>query len=100
SFAKDVLHFNANDYVNITSFTHHPFYSPFILEVPDNFLNGAYYNIPLEEMIKLTERAIESGYSVMWDADVSNRNFNQKDGFAMQWKDEGNIPKEINPDGE
>ncbi len=99
SFAKDVLHYNADDYVNITSFTHHPFYLPFILEVPDNFLNGSYYNVPLEEMIKLTERAIELGYSVVWDADVSNRNFNQKAGYAMQWA-EGEAPKNISAEDE
>lgn len=99
SFAKDVLHYSIDDYVNITSFIHHPFYSPFILEVPDNFLNGSYYNIPLEEMIKLTERAIESGYSVMWDADVSNRNFSQKGGYAMQWAGE-EVSRNINPDDE
>lgn len=99
SFAKDVLHYREDDYVNITSFSHHPFYTQFILEVPDNFLNGAYYNLPLEEMIKLTEGAIESGFSVMWDADVSNRNFNQKAGFAMQWAI-GEAPKIIDPEGE
>lgn len=99
SFAQDVLHYSANDYVNITSFSHHPFYSLFILEVPDNFLNGSYYNVPLEEMIRLTERAIESGFSVMWDADVSNRNFNQKAGYAMQWTGI-EAPKMIDPDGE
>lgn len=97
SFAKDVLHYSADDYVNITSFSHHPFYSPFILEVPDNYLNASYYNIPLEEMIKLTERAIEAGFSVMWDADVSNPNFNQNGGYAMQWG--GEAPKAIDPDG-
>jgi bleomycin hydrolase len=73
TFAKEVLHFNQDDYVNITSFTHHPFYEPFILEAPDNFLNGSYYNIPLNEMLKVTERAVELGFSIMWDADVSSR---------------------------
>jgi bleomycin hydrolase len=82
SFAKTVLQFNANDYVNITSFTHHPYYEPFILEVPDNFSNGAYINIPLEEMIQLTKDAITGGYSVMWDADVSNIGFKQGNGIA------------------
>jgi bleomycin hydrolase len=96
SFAKEVLHYDATDYINITSFTHHPFYEPFILEVPDNFSNGAYYNVPLDELIKITTRAVEGGYSVMWDADVSNRNFNQRNGYAMQWT--GEVPKFINPD--
>ena len=98
SFATEVLHFKADDYVNITSYTHHPFYAPFILEAPDNFLNGSYYNVPLEEMIGLTARAVESGYSVMWDADVSNKFFHQGQGLALQLTDDKNIPKELSPD--
>lgn len=82
-FAKDVLKFNPNDYVNITSFTHHPFYQPFILEVPDNFSNGMYYNLPLNEMINLVKSAISMGYTIMWDADVSNNGFDSKSGLAM-----------------
>jgi len=99
TFATEVLKFKADDYVNITSFSHHPFYTSFILEAPDNFQNGSYYNLPLNEMINLTERAIELGYSIMWDADISNKNFRQRDGFAMQWSDGGAV-KEINPDAE
>lgn len=100
TFASEVLHFDARDYINITSYTHHPFYTPFILETPDNFLNGVYYNIPLDEMIRLTERAVDLGYSVMWDADVSNEFFRQNDGFAMQWKNEAPRNRDINPDDE
>lgn len=99
SFAKEVLHFNADDYVNVTSYTHHPFYAPFILEAPDNFLNGSFYNLPLYEMIKLTERAVELGYSVMWDADVSNSYFDQRNGYAIQRK-AVERPKVIDPDEE
>ena len=83
SFAKDVLKFNADDYVNITSFIDHPYYQPFIIEVPDNFSNGAYYNLPLNEMISLTKDAVKSGYSVLWDADVSNDGFMQSRGVAI-----------------
>jgi bleomycin hydrolase len=98
TFATEVLHFDSKDYVNITSFSHHPFYTSFILEAPDNFLNGSYYNIPLEEMINLTMHAVESGYSVMWDADVSNEFFRQRQGFALQWKDVASIPNVIDPE--
>ncbi|MEO6404968.1 MAG: C1 family peptidase [Ferruginibacter sp.] len=83
SFSKDVLKFNAADYVNITSFTHHPFYEPFILEVPDNFSNGSYYNLPLNEMIDVVKNAVRNGYTVLWDADVSNRGFRQNKGLAL-----------------
>lgn len=83
SFAKNVLKFNADDYVNITSFTHHPFYQPFILEVPDNFSNGSYYNIPLNDMIQLVSNAINNGYTILWDTDVSNNGFGGKNGYAL-----------------
>ncbi|MGY0040016.1 C1 family peptidase [Pedobacter sp. NJ-S-72] len=87
TFAKEVLKFDANDYVNITSFTHHPYYAPFILEAPDNFANGSFYNLPLEEMINMTKTAVKDGYTVMWDADVSNKNFQQKKGYAILFAD-------------
>jgi len=89
TFAEEVLKFNARDYVYITSFTHHNYYEPFILEVPDNFSNGAYNNVPLNEMIQLTEDALGKGYSVLWDADVSNNGFQQKFASAV---DVDNIP--------
>jgi bleomycin hydrolase len=83
SFADEALKFNANDYVNITSFTHHPFYEPFVLEVPDNFSNGSYYNLPLTEMIDVVKISVDKGFSIMWDADVSNNGFKQNKGFAL-----------------
>lgn len=85
TFASDVLKFNGADYVYITSFTHKPYYAPFIIDVPDNFSNGAYYNLPLEEMLQVTKEAVNSGYSVMWDADVSNEGFQQKMGTAVNF---------------
>ncbi len=83
SFAKEVMKFNADDYVNLTSFTHHPYYESFILEAPDNFSNGYYYNLPLKELIDVTKSAVDKGYSIMWDADVSNNGFMQGKGFAV-----------------
>lgn len=83
TFAEEALNFKADDYVNITSFTHQPYYKPFILEVPDNFSNGSYYNLPLQEMIDLVKSAVSNGYTVMWDADVSNTGFFGKTGLAL-----------------
>ncbi|RQO70834.1 aminopeptidase [Pedobacter sp. KBW06] len=91
TFAKEVLKFDANDYVNISSFTHHPYYAPFILEAPDNFANGSFYNLPLNEMVNLTKTALKDGYTVMWDADVSSKNFQQKKGYAMMFADEADV---------
>lgn len=85
TFASEVLRFNASDYVYLTSFTHHPYYEPFIIEVPDNFSNGAYYNLPLEEMVQVTKDAVSNGYTVLWDADVSNDGFQQKMGAAVNF---------------
>lgn len=82
SFAKDVLHYNADDYISLTSFTHEPYYKPFILQVPDNFANGSFYNLPLNEFIDVVKSAIEKSYTVSWDADVSNKGFRQDIGLA------------------
>lgn len=90
-FAKEVMKFNADDYVNITSFTHHPYYKPFVLEVEDNFANGSFYNLPLETMINEVKEAVNKGYTVMWDADVSNNGFKQDKGLALYI---GNIAKD------
>jgi bleomycin hydrolase len=83
TFAKEVVKFNPDDYAYFTSFSHHPFYQSFILEVPDNFSNGAYYNVPLNELIQLTKTAVKSGYTVMWDADVSNSGWAAGRGYAL-----------------
>lgn len=97
TFASEVLKFNPNDYVFITSFTHHPYYEPFVLEVPDNFSNGMYYNIPLEEMLQITKDALNSGYSIGWDADVSNDGFQQRMGSAVNFY---NVPAGLKQKGD
>jgi bleomycin hydrolase len=97
-FASKMLKFNASDYVNITSFQHHPYYKPFIIEVPDNFSNGAYYNLPLEEMIRVTETALQNGHTVLWDADVSNNGFDGKIGMGMHLAPSDALVEHMNPD--
>ncbi|MDD2636096.1 MAG: C1 family peptidase, partial [Bacteroidales bacterium] len=57
SFAKE-LNIDTDNYINLTSYTHHPFYKPFILEIPDNWLWGQAYNVPLEELIQILDNAI------------------------------------------
>jgi bleomycin hydrolase len=83
TFAKEVLKFSADDYVSLTSFTHQPYYSSFVLQVPDNFANGSFYNIQLNELIDVVKEAVAKGYSVAWDADVSNKGFKQEVGLAL-----------------
>ena len=81
SFAAS-LGFNPDDYVNITSFTHHPFYTQFALEIPDNWLWCTSYNVPMEEMMSVIDHAIMEGYTVLWASDVSEQGFG-RNGIAM-----------------
>ncbi len=77
------LKLNMDDYVPLTSFTHHPFYKAFGLEVADNWLWGQYYNLPLTEFKAAVDYALEKGYTVVWAADVSEKGFKWKEGYAV-----------------
>jgi bleomycin hydrolase len=85
------------DFVTLTSFTHHPFYQSFVLEIPDNFSNGLYYNLPLNEMMRCINSAVQNGYTVSWDADVSNKGFAAKHGIAIvpkiDWEAKNDVQK-------
>lgn len=82
SFA-DKLDLNADNYVEISSFTHHPFHEQFTLEVPDNWLQKQVYNVKLDEMMQVINHALDEGYSVAWAADVSDPGFSHKNGVAI-----------------
>ena len=71
------------EYVNVSSFTHAPFYSQFILNIADNWSNGTFYNVPLEEMMGTIDNALENGFTVALDCDISERSFSSKDGIAV-----------------
>lgn len=75
--------FDPADYVELTSYTHHPFYQPFILEIPDNWAYGSYYNVPLDDLIAVMNNALENGYTVDWDGDVSDKGFSHRNGVAI-----------------
>ena len=62
---------NMDDYVNLTSFTHHPFYEKFVIEVQDNWRWGQAWNIPIDEFMQVMDNAIENGYPIAWGSDVS-----------------------------
>ena len=91
SFADKVLKINPDDYIELTSYEHHPFYKVCVLEIPDNFSNGFYYNVPLADLEKITDNAVTLGYTVAWDCDVSEKGFSQKNGLAIlpakSWND-------------
>ncbi len=93
TFADDYCEWNLDNYIVLTSYTHHPFYETCRLEVPDNWtFNDDYYNVPMNDLEKIIDHALMSGYSVAWDGDVSERDFStRKTGYAIvpkkDWED-------------
>ncbi len=82
TFAQS-LGINTADYIPVTSFTHHPFYEPFAVEVADNWIWEKYHNVPMEEMKAIVDNAIDNGYTVAWAADVSEPGFKWVKGYAL-----------------
>ena len=78
-----MLGLNPDDYVELTSYTHHPFYSRFVLEVQDNWLMDEVYNVPLNDLISIIDNSINNGYTVVWGADISEKGFSWKNGVAI-----------------
>lgn len=78
------------DYVSITSFTQAPFYSEFVLNIPDNWSYGAFQNVPLDEMMAVVDNALAKGFTIELDCDVSEKTFSSKDGVAVIPKDSKN----------
>lgn len=73
-----------SNYVSFTSFTHHPFYAKCVLEIPDNFSSGTFYNLPIEKLIEIIDTALIIGYTFIWNGDVSEPTFSTiKKGIAM-----------------
>jgi len=81
-FSK-ALGINPDEYIILSSFSHHPFYQPFILDVPDNWSAGTCYNLPLDEFMEVIDNAVMTGYSVAWASDVSDKGFSMKEGVAI-----------------
>ncbi|MEC7725891.1 MAG: C1 family peptidase [Planctomycetota bacterium] len=83
TFADEVVGVNPADYVFFSSFTHHPFYEQFVLEVPDNWTWASFWNVPLDQMADMIEGSVKAGYSVCWASDVSERGFASGKGVAV-----------------
>lgn len=79
---RDYLGIDVDDYINLSSFTHHPFYKPFIIEVCDNWRWGSAYNLPIDELMEVMYNAIDKGFTIAWGADVSERGFT-RNGTAV-----------------
>ena len=87
SFAES-LPIKMEDYIEISSYTHHPFYSTFILEVPDNWMWHSMYNLPVGEMMQVLDAALEAGRPVAWGTDVSEKGFSRTKAIGV-------IPEEV-----
>jgi bleomycin hydrolase len=86
SYAEQFVPSKLSGYIGLTSFKHHPYNTSFAIEVPDNYNSNMFYNLPLNEFIKSVKTAVMQGYTVAWDADVSNKGFQMKKGLA-KWVD-------------
>lgn len=84
---SEKLWLNPDDYIELSSYSHHPFYKPFVLEVPDNWAHGLYYNLPIDELMEVMNYALNNGFTVAWDGDTSEKTFQHKNGKA-------DLPKE------
>ena len=82
SFAES-LNLNPDNYIELTSYTHHPYYKQFVLEVPDNWMFEKYYNLPVDELISIMINSVNMGYTFCWDGDVSDEtSFSDNGGVA------------------
>ena len=80
---RNMLELNGDEYIEITSFLHHPFYEEFIIEIPDNWDMAKSYNVPLDELDEICTRALMHGFTVAWDADMSEIYFAQNKHLAL-----------------
>lgn len=83
SFADDYLQIDPSDYVQLTSFTHHPMHEEVIIQVPDNWAWAPSFNLSLDEFVEAIDHSLEQGYTVDWAADVSEKGFSLKNGLAL-----------------
>lgn len=79
----DEMGLNPDDYVKFTSYTHHPFYTKYEMDVPDNWNNGMVYNVTLDEFQRIVDESVKNGYTVVWGGDVSDPGFSWKKGVAI-----------------
>jgi bleomycin hydrolase len=83
------IHFQ--DYVQLTSFTHHPFFTKFALKVPDNWSHAEFYNIPLDDLVRVLEYAIHNGFTAIWDGDISDSGYDETAGVAVLQQTEEDV---------
>lgn len=91
----EMTQIHPEDYITITSFTHQPFNASFILNIPDNFSNGSFLNVKLEDLVDITNNAIKAGYTIALDCDVSEKSFSAKHGIAVIPEDDKKIEEAL-----
>lgn len=96
-FAKE-LGINPDDYVEFSSYTHHPFYEKFVLEVPDNWAQQAMYNVPIDDLMEIIDYSLDKGISISWEADISDLGF--KEGFGRIMADGSDVNNPQSPEKE
>jgi bleomycin hydrolase len=82
-FLNKAADFNPNDYVELTSYKKYPFYTEIVLQIPDNWAGEKYYNLPSDEFVESIKYALQNGYSVIWDGDVTELGFAHQKGIAV-----------------
>ena len=83
TFAKDVVKLDMSDYVEVTSFSHHEFGKFCIIELPDNWRDGRFLNVKLDDMMAIIDASLAQGHTVLWAADVSEKGFSHDKGYAL-----------------
>jgi bleomycin hydrolase len=93
---RDKFDIDPDDYIELTSYTHRPYYTSFVLEIPDNWAHGMYYNLPIDELVEVMYYALENGYTVAWDGDTSEKTFSHNNGIAdLPKKQKGKVDQEL-----
>jgi bleomycin hydrolase len=93
---RDKYDINPDDYVELSSYSHHPFYEQFVLEIPDNWAHALYYNLPIDELMEVMYNALNNGFSIAWDGDTSEKTFQHKNGKAdVPKKQIGKVDQEL-----
>lgn len=99
-FAKDYLELDPDDYIELTSYNHHPYYKQCRIELPDNWTyNDEYYNVPIDDLERIVDHSLKKGYSLVWDGDVSEKEFSsRKKGYGIvpekDWEDKTEAERE------
>ena len=98
TFAAEKIGINPDDYTEITSYNHHPFYQKIILEIPANWNHNFYLNLPIQDFKEVIDNALKQGYSLCWDGDVSESGFEDEKGIAElsgEFNNDSTITQEI-----